>query len=51
MKQAWTELDQAHKYAICYMHYTLYRYCDTIKHSANIIDEKGALVGYDFKET
>ena len=27
------------------------RYCDTIEHSANITDENGALVGYDFKDT
>ena len=27
------------------------RYCDTIEHSANITDEVGSLVGYDFKNT
>eukprot|EP00092_Neocalanus_flemingeri_P077243 GFUD01095883.1.p1 GENE.GFUD01095883.1~~GFUD01095883.1.p1 ORF type:complete len:357 (-),score=98.16 GFUD01095883.1:116-1186(-) len=27
------------------------KYCDTIEHSANITDENGALVGYDFKDT
>eukprot|EP00092_Neocalanus_flemingeri_P009441 GFUD01010158.1.p1 GENE.GFUD01010158.1~~GFUD01010158.1.p1 ORF type:complete len:312 (-),score=96.17 GFUD01010158.1:151-1086(-) len=27
------------------------KYCDTIEHSANITNENGALVGYDFKDT
>ena len=27
------------------------KYCDTIEHSANITNEDGALVGYDFKDT